>query len=150
MTQAEFEEIRDDFTKEIAGDICWQDDEDHSPSVEFRAEVSSSKGYPLFVNGSYSSKARKLSFAVIHAKKRRIFGFCIGSDHHNPRCDMAGDPHKHSWDETTGTKFAEPLDPNLPPVDQVAAIWLLFCNEFNLTHSGTMQPVPLAQEDLWI
>jgi hypothetical protein len=52
LTQNEFEAILADDSKRIEGDISWTDDEDHSPSVEFRAEVQSAPGYPLFVRGS--------------------------------------------------------------------------------------------------
>ena len=36
LTQAEFEEFINDTTKQIDGDILWIEDEDHSPTVEFR------------------------------------------------------------------------------------------------------------------
>ncbi len=49
MIQNEFEMLISDTTKRIAGDISWTEDEDHSPSVEFRVEVESDAGYPIFV-----------------------------------------------------------------------------------------------------
>lgn len=58
MTNAEFEMILSDRSKRIATDLKWSDDEDHSPSVEFRAEVLSDGGWPLFVRGSFNSLAR--------------------------------------------------------------------------------------------
>ena len=36
---AEFEALINDAAKRIVGDIAWQEDEDHSPSVEFRRSV---------------------------------------------------------------------------------------------------------------
>ncbi len=41
LTNAEFEAILANPSKQIAGDLAWSEDEDHSPSVEFRAEVQS-------------------------------------------------------------------------------------------------------------
>jgi hypothetical protein len=49
LTNAEFEAILANPSKRIAGDLVWAEDEDHSPSVEFRAEVQSDAGWPLFV-----------------------------------------------------------------------------------------------------
>ena len=54
LTQSEFETILDDATKCIEVDIAWQEDEDHSPTVEFRAEIQSDAGWPWFVVGSYN------------------------------------------------------------------------------------------------
>ncbi|MDK2412484.1 hypothetical protein QHH03_25615 [Aphanizomenon sp. 202] len=55
LTQAEFEEFINYTTKQIDGDILWIEDEDHSPAVEFRVELTSNPGYPIFVKGSYNS-----------------------------------------------------------------------------------------------
>lgn len=44
ITNTEFESIMQDQSKRIVGDLVWTEDEDHSPSVEFRAEVISDAG----------------------------------------------------------------------------------------------------------
>ena len=44
LTNTEFEAILNDETKCLDGDIAWQEDEDHSVCVEFRADVRSSAG----------------------------------------------------------------------------------------------------------
>lgn len=49
LTLTEFETMLGDATKRIEGDIVWQEDEDHSPCLEFRAEIQSGSGWPLFV-----------------------------------------------------------------------------------------------------
>lgn len=67
MKQNEFEALITDKSKVITGDISWSDDEDHSPSVEFRAEVASDAGYPLFVRGSYNSLAASAMSSFIKA-----------------------------------------------------------------------------------
>lgn len=51
ITQTEFEAILADETKRVVGDLSWREDEDHSPAVEFAAEIGSDPGYPLFVKG---------------------------------------------------------------------------------------------------
>src|SRR5713101_179602 len=53
MTQFEFEQLMADTTKRISGDISWSEDEDHSPTEEFRVDVASQTGYTLFMNGAY-------------------------------------------------------------------------------------------------
>ena len=62
ITLTEFETLISDTSKRIEGDIRWAADEDHSPAVQFRAEVSSDPGYPLFVNGRFNALAGTLSF----------------------------------------------------------------------------------------
>jgi hypothetical protein len=49
MTQAEFDSLLADSTKRIEQDIAWQEDEDRSPGVEFRAQVISDPGFPIFM-----------------------------------------------------------------------------------------------------
>ena len=65
MTNEEFQAILDDDTKAIAGNISWTDDSDHSPAQEFRAEVNSTVGYPIFIEGRYNSSSGKLSLSMI-------------------------------------------------------------------------------------
>lgn len=60
ISQQEFEVILADDTKEIAQDLAWAEDEDHSPTREFRAPVASEHGYPLFVVGRYNARAGTL------------------------------------------------------------------------------------------
>lgn len=95
LSQVEFEGIMRDDGKRIKGDICWDDDEDHSPSLEFRAQVDSEAGYPLFVRGSFNALAETLTFAVIHKGAGRIYALDLGKDHHNPDCNNVGEKHKH-------------------------------------------------------
>ncbi len=45
MNQSDFEALINDATKTIVGDITWSDDEDHSPTLEFRNEIQSVAGY---------------------------------------------------------------------------------------------------------
>ncbi|HME00637.1 MAG TPA: hypothetical protein VKM93_25310 [Terriglobia bacterium] len=138
MTQGEFEAIIADISKRIDGEISWGEDEDHSPAVEFRAEISSEAGYPLFVRGSYNSEARKLSYVLIHRGEGRIYGLCLGIDHHNPRCDHVGDRHKHRWSEGQRDKQAYVPPDITAPVDDPVAAWTQFCAEARITHNGML------------
>jgi len=97
ITSQEFETIMADGTKAITEGIAWSEDEDHSPAREFRAEVASEAGYPLFVAGRYNPLAGTLSFALIHRGAGRIYGLDLGADHHNPSCQRVGEKHKHTW-----------------------------------------------------
>lgn len=65
LTDKEFQDILNDPTKRIDGDIIWQNDEDHSPSVEFRTAVLSDAGWPLIVRGSYNPLIPALSYVLI-------------------------------------------------------------------------------------
>lgn len=145
LTQAEFEALVADSSKRIDGDISWQEDEDHSPAVEFRAEVASSPGYPLFVRASYNALAKTLSYALIHRATGRIYALDLGKDHHNPSCTNIGEKHKHSWTEALRDKEAYvPTDITASATDPVA-VWKQFCAEASIAHNGELHPPPLIE-----
>ena len=98
ISQQEFEAILADETKEIAQDLVWREDEDHSPAREFRASVASQAGYPLFIVARYNPVAGALSYALIHRGAGRIYALDLGADHHNPDCNRVGEKHKQSLD----------------------------------------------------
>jgi hypothetical protein len=148
LTNAEFETILGDPSKCIEGNIVWQEDEDHSPSLEFRAEVYSDTGWPLFVRGSYNPLIDALSYVLILKTVGRIYGLDLGKDHHNPQCDQVGDHHKHRWTQQFRDKEAYvPTDLTALPSDPVMC-WQQFCAEANLKHNGTLAPPPLLQGEL--
>jgi hypothetical protein len=148
VNQGEFEALMVDASKIIEGEIRWSDDDDHSPAVEFRADVSSEAGYPLFVRGSYNALARTLSYVLIHRAWGRIYGLDMGKEHHNPTCDLVGDLHKHRWSELFRDKEAYvPKDITAPVTDPVA-VWRQFCSEARINHAGTMQAPPARQLEL--
>ncbi len=148
MTHAEFEALLADTTKRIEGDIAWSDDEDQSPAVEFRAEVASEIGYPLFVRGSFNPEAQTLTYALIHRGVGRVYGLDLGKDHHNPSCDHTGETHKHRWTDAARDKEAYvPPDITAPPSDPVEA-WQQFCSEARIAHNGVLQPPPRRQWEL--
>jgi hypothetical protein len=65
ITQREFDAILGDTSKRIEGDLDWREDADHSPAREFRVEVTSDSGWPLFVVGRYNPCAGTLSYPLI-------------------------------------------------------------------------------------
>ena len=148
MNQTEFEALLLDQTKQISSDIFWSDDEDHSPCQEFRVEVNSSPGYPLFVKGSCNFLANTLSYTLVHKGSGRIYALDMGKDHHNPCCTFVGEIHKHRWNEPVRDKEAYvPLDITSPTSDPVA-VWNQFCAEAQITHHGIMHTPAPVQLDL--
>ena len=147
ITQQEFNAILADTTKTIEGDLAWSDDEDHSPAIEFRAEVRSEAGYPLFVVGRYNPMAGTLSFAIIHRGAGRIYGLDLGADHHNPTCQRVGEKHKHRWTEAFRDKEAYVPDDITESQDHPVSVWAQFCKEANIRHDG-MLTAPVIQEEL--
>ena len=144
MTQMEFDALIQDTTKQIAEDIAWSEDEDHSPTVEFRVEVESEPGYPIFIRGSYNVLAASLSFALIHRGSGRIYALDMGKEHHNPSCENVGEVHKHRWTDLFADK--EAYVPQLTaPVSQPIEVWKEFCNEAKIKHEGVMHPLPPIQ-----
>lgn len=149
LTNGEFEAILADASKRIDGDIEWHEDEDHSPSVEFRAEVSSTAGWPLFVRGSYNPLIPALSYTVILKTEGRIYALDLGKDHHNPQCNQVGEKHKHKWNEPFRDKEAYAPDDITAPADDPVAVWQQFCTEASLTHNGTLKAPPPIQMELF-
>jgi hypothetical protein len=148
MLQTEFEILIADATKKIVSDITWAEDEDHSPAVEFRAEVASDAGYPIFVRGSYNAAALALTYALIHRGSGRIYALDLGKDHHNPDCQYVGEKHKHRWKEAVRDKDAYvPQDITAPVTDPVA-VWKQFCQEAKIQHEGMMLQPPTQQLEL--
>ena len=140
LTNTEFATILNDTSKQLDGDIIWQEDEDHSPCVEFRAEVQSAAGWPLFVRGSYNPLIPALSYVLILKTAGRVYGLDLGKDHHNPQCNQVGEKHKHVWTERFRDKEAYvPADITASASDPVA-VWGQFCVEAEITHNGTMFP----------
>ena len=149
MTQAEFDAILSDTTKRIADDIAWAEDEDHSPAVEFRAEVTSEPGYPLFVRGSYNAEAQTLTFALINRAVGRIYGLDLGKDHHNPDCAYVGERHKHRWNEPQRDKEAYVPDDITAAASEPVRVWQQFCQEAKIQHDGALQSPPPRQKELF-
>lgn len=140
MNQADFEVLLADETKIIHGDIHWFDDEDHSPCVEFRAEIESEIGHPIFIKGSYNQLAQTLSYVIIHRGSGRIYALDLGKDHHNPDCNFLGERHKHRWREAVRDKEAYvPVDIDAPATSPLQ-VWEQFCTEANIQHVGVMHP----------
>jgi hypothetical protein len=149
LSQTEFESILADKSKRIDNNVSWSEDEDHSPSVEFRQSVQSDAGYPLFVRGSYNALAQTLTFAIIHRGAGRIYALDLGKDHHNPDCRNVGEKHKHRWNEPVRDKEAYvPADITAPATDPIA-VWQQFCAEASLVHNGTLEPPPPLQQELF-
>ena len=149
LTDTEFASILENETKRVQDDIMWKEDEDHSPGLEFRVDVESTNGWPLFVKGRYNSAAGTLTYALILKTAGRIYALDLGKDHHNPQCEQVGEKHKHRWSERYRDKEAYvPADVNAPVSDPVA-VWKEFCSEAGIRHDGRMNRPPARQGELW-
>lgn len=138
MNQNEFEAIMKDTTKKIIGDISWSEDEDHSPAIEFRVEIQSEAGYPIFIKGSHNPLVGTLSYNIIHRGSGRIYGLDLGKDHHNPSCTYVGDRHKHRWNESLRDKEAYVPDDINDEVSDPVSVWKQFCIEAKIYHEGVL------------
>ncbi len=146
FTQAEFNALLADDQKFIDGDIDWQEDEDHSPVVEFRVKVETQGGYPLFVRASYHPVVRALTFALVHSGVGRIYALDLGKDHRNPDGHLVGEKHKHRYTEEYRDKWAyDPQDITEPATSPIG-VWQQFCLEAKIVHNGTLNPPPPVQQ----
>jgi hypothetical protein len=149
LSNTEFAAILADTSKCIPIEISWCEDEDHSPSVEFRAEVTNATGWPLFVRGSYNRLAGCLTYALILKSEGRIYGLDLGKEHHNPQCNQVGEKHKHRWTEQYRDKEAYVPDDITAPVSDPVAVWRQFCVESGILHPAVMHQPPPVQEDMF-
>ncbi|HEY5779990.1 MAG TPA: hypothetical protein VIT00_14705 [Terrimicrobiaceae bacterium] len=132
----------------IVGDIIWADDEDHSPAVEFRVDVDSVAGHPIFIKGSCNRLASTISYTLVHRGSGRIYALDLGKDHNNPDCLFVGELHKHRWNEPIRDKEAYvPSDITAPVTDPVA-VWHQFCAEAGIQHQGMMRALPPLQLEI--
>ncbi len=149
MTEQELRIILEDTTKRIEGDLSWGDDANRSPAREFRVEVLSDADYPITVIGRYDSRAGKLSFSFIHRGTGRIYGLDLGVEHHNPTCQMVGDPHKHYWTDEYRDKMAYAAEDITEPWDHPVEVWRQFCAEAGIQHQGRLHP-PIMRRDFFL
>lgn len=147
LTQEEFEELINDSSKTIEEDITWQENETHYPAVEFRVEVISHQGYPIFIHGSYNSLVRTLSYAIIHRGTGRIYALDLGKSHRNPDGKIVGEIHKHRWHIIYKDKQAYVPPDITTSINEPIQVWQEFCAESNITHNGSMQDPPTLQSD---
>ncbi len=149
LTNAEFETILNDESKCLDGDIVWQEDEDHSVCVDFRADVRSGVGWPLSVKGSYNREIKALAYVLILKTAWRVYGLDLGKDHHNPQCNQVGEKHKHKWSEQFRDIEAYIPEDITAPAEDPVGVWNQFCVEARLTHNGNMLAPPPMQGDLF-
>ena len=150
LTQTEFETLLNDNSKRLEGDIVWEEDEDHSPCLEFRAELMSDSGWPLFVRGSFNPLIPALSYALILKSTGRIYGLDMGKDHHNPQCSQVGEKHKHRWSESFRDKEAYLPEDITAGAGEPLAVWAQFCAEARIEHRGRMKSPPPRTGDLFL
>ena len=137
LSQEEYDTIIQDPTKSIREDIRWEG-HPNSGRREFRVEIESDEGYPLFLKGWYNSSSGKLSYAIIHSSAGRIYGLDLGADHQNPDKEWVGEKHKNYWVPGARDKWAY-VPPDITETwDRPVEVWRQFCAEANLTHSGMM------------
>ena len=149
LTNSEFASILADVSKYIDGDIDWSKDEDHSPAWQFRAEIKSKAGWPLFVKGRYNFLAGSLNYALILRTVGRIYALDLGKDHHNPGCEQIGEKHKHRWTERFRDKEAYVPDDITAPATDPASVWNQFCAEAGIEHRGRLNSLP-SQGELFL
>lgn len=90
LSQQEYDAIINDTSKVISEDISWEG-QFNSNRREFRIEIESDEGYPIFLRGWFNSSSGKLSYAIIHRSVGRIYGLDLGADHQNPDKQWVGD-----------------------------------------------------------
>lgn len=149
MTGDEFQSLIKNTSKQINGDITWVENTGHSPTVEFRVQVDSAEGYPLFIKGSYNQLISALTYTLIHQSFGRIYGLDLGKEHRNPDGKLVGEKHKHRWDEVFRDKQAYVPDDITESSDNPVGVWQQFCKEANIVHTGKMNKPPPSQLEIF-
>ena len=144
LSQQEYNAIINDYTKTIAEDIVWEGSS-NSLTKEFRIDVTSDEGYPIFVKGWYNPYSGKLSYAIIHRSVGRIYGLDLGADHRNPNGELVGEKHKNHWVPGSRDKWAYVPEDITETWDRPVAVWHQFCTEAHLHHPGRIEdPITLG------
>ena len=143
LSKEEYEAIISDNTKVVAGDIEWEGSP-KSPSRQFRINIDSDEGYPIFVKGWYNPRSGKLSYAIIHRTEGRIYGLDLGAEHYNPDGKPVGEKHKNYWVPGHRDKWAYVPKDITKTWNHPVAVWAQFCSEAGLRHTGTIQE-PVTQ-----
>ena len=146
LSQQEFDAIIADDTKVIWGNIVLEGGP-NSPTREFRIDIESDEGYPIFIKGWYNPASGKLSYAIIHRSVGRIYGLDLGADHQNPDGLRVGEKHKNYWTPGYRDKWAYMPEDISATWDRPIAVWGQFCAEANLRHSGTIRD-PVTQSTM--
>jgi hypothetical protein len=68
-------------------------------SYEFKIEVETAGGWPLYMKGTFNPLVPAVSYAVISKNSGRIYALDLGKAHKNPDGTRVGDTHKHRWTE---------------------------------------------------
>ena len=146
LSQQEYDDIIADRSKRIDDNIVWGDIQ-NSSAREFRIDIDSDQGHPIFLKGWYNPYSGKLSYAIIHRSVGRIYGLDLGADHRNPDGQSVGEKHKNYWVSGFRDKWAY-VPPDITETwDRPADVWSQFCHEARLTHFGTMiPPTVIAQK----
>ena len=122
----------------ISENIEWEGGS-NLPSREFRIDIDSDEGYPIFVKGWYNPPSGKLSYAIIHKSTGRIYGLDLGANHQNPDGRFVGEKHKNYWKQGSRDKWAYVPEDISETWDRPVEVWNQFCAEANLKHLGTMK-----------
>lgn len=150
LSDTEFDAILTDQTKLIEGDIAWEENPDHSPSLEFKAQIITAGGWPLYMKGTFNPLIPAISYALISQTSGRIYALDLGKGHKNPDGTRVGDTHKHRWSEEFKDKQAyEPEDITSTPENPIE-VWQQFLQEARIQHHGRMHPPPPIQRDLFL
>ena len=139
LSDAEFEAILSDRTKQIVGDIRWIPDADHLPGMMFAAPIDSARRWPLIMHGSWYPQHQTLYLNVSLTGTGAILRLCVGfSGHRNPEGTLLGPVHKHRWTARFRDEYAYEPDDITAHWDELAILWQQFCEEVGIVHLGTL------------
>jgi hypothetical protein len=146
LSQQEFSSILADNSKRIDQDIRWTEDENHSPSLTFRAAIESAGGHDLLIVGRYNPFAGKLSYSLILGSVGRVYGLDLGADHRNPDGNLIGEKHKHRWTDRFRDKEAYVPEDITEPWNHPVEVWTQFCVETHIAFASIMHPPDTQME----
>jgi hypothetical protein len=146
MTRVEASAILADRAKQVDGDVVWRQHPDITYAVSFRVEMEF-EGGNIAITGYYNRENKKFSLNMFRPGERPFVRLCMESEHHNPSCSDAGDPHLHEWDDDNGDKIAGAVAFSVD--GELSDIWRAFCNWANITHNGIFESPPPRQTGLF-
>lgn len=147
FSEKDFQILIMDNSKEILGDITWEEDRNHQGSLIFVTEIQSNLNYPIYLTASFNFKRGTLSFSIIHKDVGRIYGLDMGQTHRNRATGKkTGRVHKHRWTDLYKIQDAYVPSDITKPYNDVIGVWQEFCLESKIIHNGKMLGLPDSRQ----
>jgi len=149
LTDAEIEGLLQ-VPKKVQADVKWRiDSMQNWIKCELEVENEIKTNLKLNLNCNYEERSL-FSFSLILNNAYRIAGLDYNGSHRNRHKDgnfWNSKTHKHRWTERCRDSWA--YTPEDIISSDIKEVFVLFCKECNITHTGKFLPLPPNQKTIF-